>query len=738
MTAITYSRGRDKFDAHPAQLQAPSFDEFEALVLADRAPAKGKFYIAAPFKANGEGRAHRCKEGALPRAWLAFDLDGVRDAEAWADLALWLQRFRGFAYETWSHTDTAPRLRIILAASRAVDRGEGQRLSLAIEAQCKTALGDDVAKFDRSVYRGEQPCYLAPRQARTFRFEGAVVDVESTLPTAPAIQTERPGATGRAETIATTDPILRHLDDNGMVKCEVQPGRYAIECPCADEHTSASGETSTIYMLPHFGGVKYGKFHCLHDHCADRKQESFIEALGLEPKRVWAAQGWQDAAPRHDREAGGTETLGDDVGAATFDPGGYSVALTRADTIEPEAIRWIWDGWLAAGKFHVLAGVPGVGKSTIALALAATITSGGRWPDGTRAIPGNVLIWSGEDDAADTLVPRLLAMGADRSRIWFVGDVREGVDRVSFDPSRHMAGLEQRAADIDVKLIVVDPVVSAVAGDSHKNAEVRRSLQPLVDLAVRLDCAMVGVTHFSKGTAGRDPTERVTGSLAFAALARIVLVAAKLPDAEGGNPGRILARSKCNIGIDTGGFAYSIDQTELDTKPGMFASRVLWGDAIDGTARELLAEAEQQDDGERSATDEAREWLTELLVAGSMKAADVQKEARQAGISDKALRSARERLGIKPQKDSFSSGWRWALRPVDDAHVPTKMPKVPEDALIDCVGILGDGGHLRSDGEAGSASKVAKIPEDGHTKLLDTFAKVGHLRADDDMIEVEF
>jgi putative DNA primase/helicase len=216
----------------------------------------------------------------------------------------------------------------------------------------------------------------------------------------------------------------------------------------------------------------------------------------------------------------------------------------------------------------------------------------------------------------------------------------------------------------------------------------------LVDLAVRLDCAMVGITHFSKGTAGRDPTERVTGSLAFAALARIVLVAAKLPEEEGGNPGRILARSKCNIGIDTGGFGYSIEQTELDTRPGLFASRVLWGEAIDGTARELLAEAEHQDDGERSATDEAREWLTELLVAGSMKAADVQREAKQAGISERALRRAREKLGIKPHKDGFANGWRWALRRREDAPPPLEDA---EDAPSQSVGAFDAGGRLRSD-----------------------------------------
>src|SRR5437867_3377615 len=57
------------------------------------------------------------------------------------------------------------------------------------------------------------------------------------------------------------------------------------------------------------------------------------------------------------------------------------LSLVRGDSITPEPVSWIWDGWLAAGKFHVLAGQPGTGKTTLALAFAATITSGGRWPD---------------------------------------------------------------------------------------------------------------------------------------------------------------------------------------------------------------------------------------------------------------------------------------------------------------------------------------------------------------------
>jgi RecA-family ATPase len=64
-------------------------------------------------------------------------------------------------------------------------------------------------------------------------------------------------------------------------------------------------------------------------------------------------------------------------------------------------------------------------------------------------------------------------------------------------------------------LMIVDPIVSAVAGDGHKSGDVRRGLQPVVDLAMQERCALFGITHLSKGTSGRDPLERIMGSLSF-------------------------------------------------------------------------------------------------------------------------------------------------------------------------------------------------------------------------------
>lgn len=368
------------------------------------------------------------------------------------------------------------------------------------------------------------------------------------------------------------------------------------------------------------------------------------------------------------------------------------VVLTRGSETRPVMVSWLWRGWLAAGKLHLIGGAPGTGKTTIAIALAAAVTTGGRWPDGTRAELGNVVIWSGEDDNADTLNPRLRAAGADMDRVHVVtGMMKSGV-RCAFDPAEDLDALSHRLRAVpDVRLIVIDPVVSAVTGDSHKNSEVRRGLQPLVDLANELQCALLGVTHFSKGTAGRDPVERITGSLAFGALPRVVLVAAK-QNANNDQPEkRVLLRAKSNIGPDGGGFVYDLHQEPLAEFPEVEASRVVWGDEVTGSAQEVLAQVETSG-GTRSATDEAVAWLQDTLKAGALSADEVTRLAGRSGISDKVLRTARERLGIRPKRHGFGSGSRseWELPSIDAPSAHT-CP-LPERASMGHEGI-----YARSD-----------------------------------------
>lgn len=328
------------------------------------------------------------------------------------------------------------------------------------------------------------------------------------------------------------------------------------------------------------------------------------------------------------------------------------IEIVRADSIEPQPIEWLWPGWLARGKLHILAGKPGTGKTTLALDLAAAFSRAGRWPDGVRAPTGHVLIWSGEDGIADTIVPRLMAAGANLGNVSFpTTSYVEGEPR-PFDPARDVDELEAAAARIGrIGLIVADPVINAVTGDAHKNADVRRSLQPLVDLASRMNAAVIGITHFSKGTAGHDPLERVTGSIAFGAMARVVLVASTQEEGD-----RLVARAKSNIGPDGGGFTYKLEQTAVNER--IEASRVVWTGSVEGTAFELLGKAEQQED---AAGTDAADFLRELLKDGPRPARTILNDAVEAGFSKTGMHRARQRLGVKTMKEGMGGGWYWRL-----------------------------------------------------------------------------
>jgi putative DNA primase/helicase len=355
-----------------------------------------------------------------------------------------------------------------------------------------------------------------------------------------------------------------------------------------------------------------------------------------------------------------------------FEAVGDDIAIACAAGLRMEPVRWLWQGWLPRGMLTLLAGAPGCGKSTLAMALAATVSSGGRWPDGTCAEAADVVIWSGEDDTRRTLTPRLAAAGADLRRCHFVGTAHDADGARPFDPASDMPRLARTLTRIRPALLILDPIVSAVPGDSHKNAEVRRGLAPVVELAEALDCAVLGITHTSKGTASREPWERVTGSLAFAALARLVLCATTNRNAEENTlPPRLITRVKSNIGPDRGGFGYDI--TIAEASPGIQAARVQWLHALEGESRLLLAQAEkwQDADGEGSQLQRARRFLADLLADGPVAAKDIAADAHGAGFAWRTLHRAADALGVERKRDGFGKGavcW-WSL-PIDakNAH----------------------------------------------------------------------
>jgi energy-coupling factor transporter ATP-binding protein EcfA2 len=340
-------------------------------------------------------------------------------------------------------------------------------------------------------------------------------------------------------------------------------------------------------------------------------------------------------------------------------PALIGVELIRASDIRPQPIQWLWEGWLAAGKLHILGGNPGTGKTTLALSVAAILSNGGLWADGSQAEQGNVVIWSAEDSPEDTLIPRLLLSGANLNAISVVGCVREDGEERAFDPARDIPRLKQSIESLGgVRLLVIDPIVSAVSGNDHKNSEVRRNLQPIVDMAASVGCAVLGITHLSKGTAGRSPLERITGSLAFGALPRLVWMAAKF---DGDGDRRMLMRAKSNIGADGGGFEYRLTQSVLVDVPGVSATSVRWCGRLEGSAKDLLGFADDADQTINSAMCEAEDFLLEQLSVDEVRADAVAEAAALCGIKPATLRRAKAKLGVVSRKDGVKGSWFWSL-----------------------------------------------------------------------------
>ena len=180
---FAWSIGRNRFDATPEQHAAETLREFAAGVLSRRAASKATaVYIAPPF--GGDGR--RCRENALPRRWMALDVDGI-DADVLIDWRLFLTRWRGFGWSTASSTAEHPRERAIVELSEPVDRAQGIAIGALILRDVAEYFGSAI-RIDPCGFRAEQPAFLPPEGVKPFFLLGEPIDVPAWL--------ARPGTVG--------------------------------------------------------------------------------------------------------------------------------------------------------------------------------------------------------------------------------------------------------------------------------------------------------------------------------------------------------------------------------------------------------------------------------------------------------------------------------------------------------------------------------------------------------------
>jgi putative DNA primase/helicase len=250
----------------------------------------------------------------------------------------------------------------------------------------------------------------------------------------------------------------------------------------------------------------------------------------------------------------------------------------RASDVQPEKLIWVWPGLIPEGKLVLVGGPPGLGKSQLTAFIAATISNGGDWPcnEGTTAV-GNVIFMSAEDGIEDTIVPRLMAAGANLDRVHIVASATkpDGTGRKTFSLKTDVDLLETKAKEIrDVRLIIVDPISAYMGGsDGHGNVETREVLEPLAEMANRLHIAVVAVTHLNKGGGGGNQTalNRFSGSIAFIAAARAAFAVLEDPE---NDERRFLLQAKNNLGKKCKGLVFRMEQRVVSE--GIVSSNIIF------------------------------------------------------------------------------------------------------------------------------------------------------------------
>lgn len=331
------------------------------------------------------------------------------------------------------------------------------------------------------------------------------------------------------------------------------------------------------------------------------------------------------------------------------------LVMTKVSDITSKPIKWLWPNYIALGKLTIIAGNPGLGKSQLTAYLAALITNGGNWPICHSSCPqGSVVFLSAEDDAEDTIKPRLEAAGADVSRIFILESVKE--EKSGTTTHRHFNlknDIEQLGSMLevnrDISVIIIDPITAYLGNtDSHKNADVRALLSPLIELAAKREIAVIAISHLNKGSNQGEALMRVSGSLGFVAAARAAYLVARDPEDE---DNRLFVPLKNNLGKDQTGFAFKIQEYQLPN--GIDTSKIVWSDErVTKTADEIMS---SQFTHSKSAIADAEEFLYFELANGPKPATYLFAQAQDKGISEKTLRRAKDNLKIASTRKGFGN-----------------------------------------------------------------------------------
>ncbi len=357
---------------------------------------------------------------------------------------------------------------------------------------------------------------------------------------------------------------------------------------------------------------------------------------------------------------------------------GPRMVLRPLAEVQPRQVRWLVPGLIPLRTLTLVAGVGGLGKSTWLMAIAASVSRG------ELGEPGDVIIVSFEDPAAEVLRPRAEAAGADLRRLHEV--VVEGLDGI--DPvrlPRDVGELLRMIGEVQARFVIIDPVVAAIdtAFDAHKDQHVRAVLAQLAAIAEEKMCAIALVGHLNK-TPSSDPYIRVASSVAFWNAARSVVLVTEDPDEP--ESSRLVGQRKANWSRVRPVERHRIEEillpgtTDPDTGEPVVTSRMTFVELADDVdAADLLAPRANGDGTTKG--QRARRFLLAALAGGDWQpSAELKERADREGISEATLKREAKELDIEHESRGFPRETYWRLPQLAQGYTQDDEPTAADAA----------------------------------------------------------
>ncbi len=336
---------------------------------------------------------------------------------------------------------------------------------------------------------------------------------------------------------------------------------------------------------------------------------------------------------------------------------GRRLQLTRVSEIDPLPVRWLWHDRIPIGEITLTPGLAGVGKSTFHAWLIAQITRGSL-PGVYEGAPRPVIVCAREDSWERSIVPRLIAAGADRDLVYRADVVTDHDHKLQLTLPADTGALHNEIERLGVALVSLDPLLSNIDKriDTYKSREVRDALEPLQALADETRCVILGNAHFNKAT-GSDPLLRITGAAAFGEVCRAALAFAH--DADSAT--YVISQAKNNLGrLNLPNLTYRLEPFTVDTKegPSEVSRLVFTGETLRGV-REILNPHVDPDRGEK---DIARDLILDVLATGPESWEAITKVIKREGISERTGQRGRDELrkaGLIDKSGGGGQPWKW-------------------------------------------------------------------------------